>query len=173
MNLSRKRRKELKRLRAEAEQLLLEQREVMGRAGVVLAEASRQARKLSNEQLAPRVRDAVDTARPMIDRGFFAARTAFGNLRRAAAPAVSSALVSTVRALDAIDDPRAKQASSALLSYGRKTGLAPKPKSRAGLVVGAVLATLAAVGVGYSLYQTYRSDDELWISGDEDPNLPS
>ncbi len=170
MQLSRKRRKELKQLRSVAEDVLQDQKVVLGRAGAVLQEASRQAKMLSDEQLAPRVRSAVDAARPTIDRGVFAARAAAGNVRRVAAPVVTGALMSTVRALDALEDDRARTASRSLMNFGQRTGLVATPRRRSGgLVVGLVLGAIAVLGVGYALWQTFRADDELWIAGDENP----
>lgn len=170
MKLSRKRRRELKRLRAVAEDVLQDQRVVLGRAGAVLHEASRQARHLSDEHVAPRVQDALTNARPVVDRGFYAARNAISNLRRVSAPVVTGALVNTIRALDAVDDDRARQASRSLRTFGERTGIVAKPKrGGAGAVVGVILVALAAIGVGYALWQTFRADDELWIAGEDQP----
>ena len=168
MKLSRKRRRELKQLKAVAEDVLNDQRVVLGRAGVVLQEASRQAKALSDEHVAPRVNDALAGARPTVDRGLLAARSAANTIRRVSAPIVTGALMSTVRALDSVDDDRARRASSSLLGFGQRTGIVEVPRRRrAGTIVGIILGTLAALGVGYALWQTFRADDELWIAGDD------
>ena len=168
MNLSRKRRRELKQLRSVAEDVLHDQRVVLGRAGVVLQEASRQAKALSDEHLAPRVNDALANARPVLDSGVFAARSAANTIRRVSAPIVTGALMSTVRALDAVDDDRARRASSSLLGFGQRAGIVEKPRRRrGGTVFGVIVGVLAALGIGYALWQTFRADDELWIAGDE------
>lgn len=168
MSLSRKRKRELKQLRSVAEDVLQDQRVVLGRAGVVLQEASRQARLLSDEQIAPRVQDALHNARPAVDRGVVAARNAVSNIRRVSAPVVTGALLSTVRALDAVNDDRARSASRSLLSLGQRGGFIEAPKRRGGgSIVGVAVAILAVVGIGYALWQTFRADDELWIAGDE------
>ena len=166
MNLSRKRQRELNRLRAAAEEVLYEQKEVMGRAGTVLQEASRQAKLLSDEHVAPRVQDALNNARPVLNRGVWATRNALSSLRRVTAPVVTGALVSTIRALDSLDDDRARVASKSLSSFGQRSGIIEKPRRRAGSVVGTVLAVAAVVGVGYALWQTFRADDELWVAGE-------
>lgn len=169
MSLSRKRKRELKKLRAVAEDVLQDQRVVLGRAGAILQEASRQARLLSDEQVAPRVQDALNSARPAVDRGVVAARNAVSNIRRVSGPVVTGALLSTVRALDAVNDDRAHQASRSLLGFGQRAGFIETPKRRSGgAIVGITLAILAAAGVGYALWQTFRADDELWIAEDRD-----
>jgi hypothetical protein len=104
MSLSRKNRRELKRLRAQAEDLLDQQRIVLGHAGSVLQEAGRQAKNLSNEYVAPRVNDAIDEMRPAIDRGVVAARRAADQVRRVAAPIVATALANTVRTLEQMEN---------------------------------------------------------------------
>jgi len=168
MKLSRKRRRELKKLRAVAEDVLQDQRVVLGRAGAVLNEASRQARSLSNEHVAPRVHEALAGTRPVVDRSMLAARNAVNSIRRVSAPIVAGALVNTVRALDSIDDDRARNASRSLLGFGQQAGLIEPPRRRrGGAVVGIILGTLAAIGVGYALWQTFRADDELWIAEEE------
>ena len=169
MKLSRKRRRELKQLRSVAEDVLHDQKVVLGRAGAVLNEASRQARMLSDEHVAPRIQSALLSARPVLDRGVLATRNALSSIRRVSAPVVTGALMNTVRALDAIDDDRAHQASRSLLGFGQRTGLVPVPKrKRGGAVFGVVLSVLAALGVGYALYQTFRADDELWVAEDDE-----
>ena len=76
--------------------------------------------------------------------------------------------MSTVRALDAVDDDRARRASSSLLGFGQRAGIVEKPRRRrGGAVFGIIIGTLAALGIGYALWQTFRADDELWIAGDE------
>jgi hypothetical protein len=168
MKLSRKRRRELKKLRSVAEDVLQDQRVVLGRAGAVLNEASRQARYLSNEHVAPRVQDVLAGTRPVVDRGMLAARNAVTSIRRVSAPVVTGALVNTVRALDSIDDDRARVASRSLLGFGQRAGLIETPRRRrGGTVVGIILGTLAAIGVGYALWQTFRADDELWVAEDD------
>jgi hypothetical protein len=40
-------------------------------------------------------------------------------------------------------------------------------KAPVGGIVAIVFGVVAAVGVGYALWQTLRADDELWIADDE------
>lgn len=166
MKLSRKRRRELRHLRADAQQLLDQQMLVLGNANTVLRHAGHQARQLSDEHLAPRVDEVVDRARPVVNRGVASARRAATTVKRVTAPFVASALANTIRTLDEIDSPHA---AAQVRGFGERTGyLAPaKKKRRVGgaLALGAGIA--AAVGVGYALWQAFRTDDELWIAPDE------
>lgn len=162
MALSRKRRRELRKLRSHANDLLDAQRVVLGRAGDVLNEAGTQARHLSDEHLAPRVDAAADNLRPYVDSGVESARRAGKRVRKVSAPFVAAALVSTVRALDRLENP---DAAKQVRKFGERTGYLKKSKGRrAGGVIGIILGAAAAVGVGYALWQAFRSDDELWVS---------
>lgn len=163
MKLSRKRRRELRHLRHDAQELLDQQRVVLGRAGDVLHQAGRQAKQLSDEHLAPRVEDAVEAVRPTVDRGVARARGAAKQVRVFTAPFVTKALTRTIRALDDIEGYEAAQQ---VRNLGERTGYlkAAKKKGRAGKIIGAGLGITAAVGVGYALWQAFRTDDELWVA---------
>lgn len=163
MSLTRKNRRELRRLRNHAQDVLDEQRIVLGHAGEVLQAAGSQARRLSDEHLAPRVNEAMTAVRPQVDRGILAARRASEQVRRATAPLVAGALASTVRTLEQLENAEgAKQ----VRRFGEKRGLlAPQKKKRgAGGFIALGLGIAAAVGVGYTLWQAFRSDDELWVA---------
>ena len=166
MSLSRKNRRELKRLRSQAEDLLDQQRVVLSHAGSVLQEAGRQAKVLGNEYVTPRVVEAVETVRPTVDRGVNAARRAADQVRRATAPAVTTALTKTVRALEQLEN---KDAAKQIEKFAVQRGLiaAPKKKSNVGGIVAISLGVVAAVGAGYALWQAFRTDDELWVSPEE------
>lgn len=166
MSLSRKRRRDLKKLRSQAEELLDQQRLVLGHAGSVLHEAGRQAKHLSDEHVAPRVTEAVDTVRPTVDRGVLAARRAAHQVRLVTAPVVAAALAKTVRTLEKLENP---QAATQLRHFGEQRGLlaAPKKKSRVGGFIALGLGVAAAAGAGYALWQAFRSDDELWVAPED------
>lgn len=165
MSLSRKRRRELKRLRHEAEVLLDQQRVVLGHAGSVLQEAGRQARHLGDEYVAPRISDALETARPTIDRGVFAARRAADQVRRVATPMVAVALANAVRSLEHMEN---QDAAKQLRKFGERKGLLKRKKRiGAGGIVAISLGVAAAAGVGYAVWQAFRTDDELWVAPDE------
>ncbi|MFC4224377.1 DNA/RNA helicase [Lysinibacter cavernae] len=169
MSLSRKRKRELKKLKSYAEDVLNDQKIVLDRAKDVMLEAGVQAKHLSDEYVAPKVNEAYDTVRPTVDRGVRSARQAAETIRRTAAPAVTAALISAVNALEAADSPRARRASDSLVKLGDRAGLKVKqPKRRsAGSFFAIGLGVAAAVGVGYALWQTFRADDELWIAADD------
>ncbi|NLA65815.1 MAG: DNA/RNA helicase [Leucobacter sp.] len=166
MSLSRKRRRELNKLRSQAENLLDEQREILGHAGVLAQEGVRQAKHLGNEYVVPRVNEAIDGVRPTIDRGVSAARRAGDQARLFVAPILATALASTVRGLERIDN---QDAARQVRAFGVQQGLLQPAKKKFGigrvLAIGAGVA--AAVAVGYTLWQAFRTDDELWVAPDE------
>lgn len=162
MNLSRKRRRELRRLRNEAQELLDQQRVVLGHAGDVIHQAGHQAKRLSDEHLAPRVDETLEAVRPTIDRGVASARRAADNVRRISAPFVASALARTIRTLDELDS---HDAAKQVRGFGERSGyLKPEKKKGAGGIIALVFGVIAAAGVGYALWQAFRTDDDLWVA---------
>lgn len=164
MNLSRKRRRELRHLRSDAQELLDQQMIVLGNAGAVARQAGHQARLLSDEYVVPRVDETVERIRPTVDRGVASARRAANTVKRVTAPVVATALANTIRALDEIESPAAKQ----VRGFGERAGyIAPaKKKSNAAGIVALGLGVAAAAGVCYALWQAFRTDDELWVAPD-------
>ncbi|GAA3595669.1 hypothetical protein GCM10022198_19410 [Klugiella xanthotipulae] len=171
MSLSRKRKRELKKLKSYAEDVLHDQKIVLDRAKDVLLEAGVQAKHLSDEYVAPRVNDACENVRPTVERGIRSAKQAANSVRRTAAPAVTAALITAVNALDAADNPGARRASESIVRLGTKTGFPvkqqKKKKRSAGGVIALILGAVAAVGVAAALWQTFRADDELWIAAED------
>ncbi|WP_125100121.1 DNA/RNA helicase [Leucobacter chromiireducens] len=163
MKLSRKRRRELRSLRGDAQELLDQQRVVLSHAGDVLSQAGQQAKLLSDEHLVPRIDGAIEAARPTVDRGVASARRAADNVRRVTTPIVANALARTIRTLDQLDNG---EAAAQVRGFGERAGyLAPqKKKRRVGGFVALGLGVAAAVGVGYALWQAFRTDDELWVA---------
>lgn len=166
MELSRRSRRELRRLKKDAQDLLDEQRIVLSHAAGVAQAAGKEAKRLSDLHVAPTVNEAVDAVRPTISRGLDAARRAAGNVRRATAPFVTNALVSTINKLDELENADAARQVRAL---GVRSGyLEPeKKKGRGGRVFAIVLGSAAAIGVGYALWQAFRTDDDLWVAPEE------
>ncbi len=166
MELSRKQKRELKKLRQQASSVLEEQREVLSHAGVLAQQAGQQAKQFSDTYIAPRVDDAFDNVRPTIDRGVTAARRAGTQARLFIAPVLAAALASTVRGLDRIES---HDAARQVQSFGVQQGLLQPAKKKGGfgrvLAIGAGVA--AAAAVGYTLWQAFRSDDELWVSPED------
>jgi hypothetical protein len=170
MALSRKREKELKRLREAANILWADQREVLEHASIVAREASRQAGNLGREEVAPRVRDAIDNhVRPGID-------SARAKLSHDLMPGVSSAMASALAVLELAKDPRVREVLSRASKAGSQIVSPPvAPVKNSGGPVRFILMGLGlvtAIGVAYAAWQTLRADDELWVS-DEPEELPA
>ena len=177
VGLSRKRQKELKRLRGSASELWDEQKEVLDRASHVVREASRQVASLSREEVAPRVRDAVDNhLRPGVASGVAATRSAAGSTREKfvedVLPAVTSALSSALAVIEATKNPQVREALSRVGKAGAKAGSKVVPaaakSSGPGRYILIGVGLVAAAGLAYAAWQTLRADDELWVSDESD-----
>jgi hypothetical protein len=178
MTLSRKREKELKRLREAASDLWDDQREILEHATKVVREASRQAGYLGREEVAPRVKDAIDNrVRPGIATGLAATRTVAEGARERLShdllPGVASALSSALAVLEIAKDPRVREAlgkaSKAGTQLASRAGAVPTRKSSGvGRYILVGIGVVAAVGVAYAAWQTLRADDELWVSDEPD-----
>lgn len=179
MALSRKRQKELNKLKRSAEELWDEQREALEHASVVLKDARRQAANYAREQVAPRARDTYESRfLPAVASGVAASRHAAS---RASArfsddllPALSGAIGSALAMVDVAKDPRFRsvltQASSAASSVGRRVPFVEPPKkSGPGKYILMALGSVALIGVAYAAWQTLRADDDLWIEDLGDP----
>lgn len=166
MNLSRKRRKELRNLRGNAQELLEHQRVVLSHAGDVLNQAGRQAKLLSDEHIAPRVDETIEAVRPTVDRSVARARRAADNVRRVTTPLVANALARTIQTLDQMDSG---DAASQVRGFGERAGyLKPvKKKRNVGGAIALGVGIVAALGVGFALVQAFRTDDELWVAPED------
>jgi hypothetical protein len=162
MSLTRKRRKALTKLRGTAEDLWLEQQDIIDRANQVVREAAGHAGALTREEVAPRVRGAVESIGPVIGRNVVGARIAAQEVRNRFAsdvlPAVGDALGSAATVLHVANNPQVR-------SVIAKTQ--PKRSAPVGAYVAIGVGVVAAIGLGYALWQTLRADDELWIAEDE------
>ncbi|UIP57164.1 hypothetical protein [Agromyces marinus] len=166
MSLSRKRRKELKRLRSTAEELWGDQRDVLDRSSSVAREASRQLNLLAREEVVPRVRTGYDSyVRPGMDQARTFARNAGSQVERT----LGSALGSVLSIGDIANDTRVRRAV-------QRVAPSALPPEKKGAGVGTYLAIgagiVAAAGVAYAVWQTFRADDELWVAED-DQDAPS
>jgi len=178
MALSRKREKELKRLREAASDLWDDQKDILEHATKVIREASRQAGHVGREEVAPRVRDAIDNrVRPGIASGITSARNAADSAREKLShdllPGVASALSSAIAVLEIAKDPRVREAlgkaSKAGTTLASRVGVVPAKKSAGpGRYILIGIGVVAAVGVAYAAWQTLRADDELWVSDEPD-----
>lgn len=174
MSLTRKRKKELRKLQHQAETLWEAQQAVLGQAGKVAREAGRQVGHFSREEVAPAVRQGVDTT-VNASRKFYNGRVI---------PAAGAVVGSALSVWDAANEKRenlaagrgfgdidvkklSKKAEAARKKFAKKYTVAePKKKVGAGGVIAIILGVAAAVGVVYAAWQTLRADDELWVADD-------
>ncbi len=171
MSLSRKRQRELDRLKRQAEDLWEEQQEVLDRATALAREARRQAGNYAREEIQPRVRTAYETGAGSVRGVALSARERFvGDV----VPAVTGAAASALAAIEVVRDKQLRQAIANAGRFGnelgQKVGLvkpAPAPIVVAKssplpwILVG--VGVVAAAAVGYAVWQTLRADDDLWV----------
>lgn len=163
MALSRKRQRELKRLKRDAARLWDEQREAIDHATVVLQDARRQAANYAREEVRPRIEEGIASAR----RTASSARERFVD---DVLPAISSTIGSALAALEAAKDPRVREVARKVSRAGQKRGVVAVPaKSGPGKYILIGLGVVAVAGVAYAAWQTLRADDELWIEDLGDP----
>jgi len=171
MALSRKRQKELRKLKRSADELWEEQREALDHATRVLREATRQANALAREEVAPRVTSVyTDHVQPAVATGIAGARTAGSVVKERVVsdvlPALSGAVGSAIAVIEAVRDPRVRDVvRSAARTGGKVVKAAPAPKRGMGpggyILLG--LGVVAVAGVAYAAWQTLRADEDLWI----------
>jgi hypothetical protein len=181
MALSRRRRKELKRLKGSAESLWADQQVLIERATDVLKQAKVQAGHLTEEEVLPRVKTAADSVSPAISKNVAAVKAATDTARDRfssdVVPALASTLGSAVAVLQVARDPElAKKRAKKLKKNVSKNlaSFAPQKKKsgpNAGAIVLISLGAVAAIGVAYAVWQTFRADDELWIADEEPDSL--
>jgi hypothetical protein len=170
MELSRKRRKELKKLRAAAYEIIENQRVLLGQAGDVARKAGHHAAEIGRENVAPAVRDAYENrVVPGVSAVAEGARDKINDV----APSISSALASAIAVLEVAKDPRVrealKRANSAGTQLGKKVGIVPsKPTPGPGRYILLGVGLVVAAGVAYAAWQTLRADDELWVADEDD-----
>lgn len=174
MGLSRKRQRELNRLKRTTNELWDDQKEVLEQAASVLQEARRQLANVSREEIAPRVRETYESRiRPGVESGIAGGRrladSARSRITRDVLPAVSSALGTALATLEVAKDPRIREVVKRVRSASSKAVVVPA-KSSSGfgryLVIGVGIVALA--GVAYAAWQTLRADDELWVTDDDE-----
>lgn len=163
MSLSRKRRKELKRLQSSAEDLWGNQQIVLEHANAVAREASRQLGHLTREEVVPRVRTGYESyVRPTVARAGQAAKVAGEGVEQG----LGNVLGSILSIGDIANDARVRRAVERVSP--RAVAVVEKKQGRS---VGTYLAIgagiVAAAGVAYAVWQTFRADDELWVADDE------
>lgn len=180
MSLTRKRKKELKALRKSAEQLWSQQQELLAQANVLAARAKRQAVHYTREEIAPRVRKsyehyvlpAAESAKDTVGHYADAARD---RLVHDVIPAVGGAFGTAMSVVDQARAARAKALVQQSLSRAKNSSQLGTTRSRGGFgkAVAITLGTAAVLGVAYAVWQTFRSDDELWVSDEHHEVSPS
>lgn len=158
MSLTRKRKKELRRLQNDATELWEHQQELVGHAAGIAREASRQLGNVGREQVLPVVQDAYRrNVAPAVDRGVKIGRHVVDDK---VVPLVGGVVGS---ALSAWDVANAKRQGLTVVN-----GRIAKKKQGPGIgsVIAIVLGAAAAAGVLYAAWQALRADDELWVADD-------
>ncbi len=178
MALSRKRRKELNRLKSQAEDLWEDQKDLLDHATKVVRDASRQAANYAREEVGPRVRDTYeDRVRPAFESGVSSARSAARDagkrLSHDVLPAMTGALGTALAALEVAKNREVREAisraSRGATSVGQRLGIIEKPKPGPGRYILIGIGVVAAIGVAYAAWQTLRADDELWVDDEATP----
>jgi len=184
VSLSRKSKKELRKLQKHAAKVWESQQVLLGESGKVAREAGHQIARYSKEDLVPAVQDGYGKyAAPYVDKS-----VKFSNrlLSDKVVPAAGAVVGGAMSVWDAAHDTRdrlakgkgfgeldTKKYAKRAEKYGKKTTkrLAAKlPKQSSGIgaggVIAIVLGVVAAAGVAYAAWQTLRADDELWVADD-------
>ena len=167
LSLSRKQKKELKKLQQSAAELWEAQQVVASGAADVAKKAGRQLETFGRKQVAPTVEEKyheylepyVDRARPYVEQGV---KTSKRFIDHSVVPVAGTVVGKALSAWDVANDTRLKLAR-------KRAGLPEitrKKKSNAGPVVAIVLGSAAAAGVLFAAWQTLRADDELWVADD-------
>jgi hypothetical protein len=137
MGLTRKRQRELTRLKEHAEDLWGDQKDVLDHASKVVREARRQAANYAREEVTPKVRDSIDhTVKPAVATSVAATKTAVSTTKERITddfvPAVTSALGSALAVIEVAKDEKLREAFKAVSDASDKVG---KKVSDAGDVV--------------------------------------
>lgn len=177
MGLSRKRERELKKLKHSASELWEDQREVLEHASKVVREAGKQVGYLGKEQVVPRVRGTIDQRiRPTVASGVASTRhiadTAREKISGEVLPSVASAIASALAVIEVAKDAKVKEVNRQLAKAGKKASQAgrrfgvvkPEPKRGPGRYILLALGAIGAAGVAYAAWQTLREDEDLWVS---------
>jgi hypothetical protein len=119
----------------------------------------------------------AETLVPAVTTAAAAAATLAGTAR-AALPGGGAAKEPAVAAKKVKDSSKnAAKVAAAVAAAKAVSKAAPKSSPSkggigAGGVLGLVVASIAAAGIGYAVWQTLRADDDLWVADDE-PDLPA
>ena len=166
MSLSRKRRKELGRLRKSADELWNHQQDVLDHANSVAREAGRQAGNLTREEVVPRVREGYQTyVRPGVDATQHLADGVRKRFVGDVLPGIGNAIGTVMSVGDIANDARVRAALNRVRF--QKPVVVEKKGPGAGTYIAVGVGLVAVAGVAYAVWQTFRADDELWVADDE------
>jgi hypothetical protein len=183
IEIPRKRRKQIKKLKGQTASLLGEQRKVLEHANAILAEARANAADTARKDIAPRVQNAIDNGiRPAVATGVHAATSAAQNASHRFQTEVVPGLVATAGSVlsvgDLAKDPRVKKIVKNAQKKGKQAKKAAEKyvpagaKQKKGIGFGGValiiVGVVAVAGAAYAAYQTLRADDDLWVADDAD-----
>lgn len=183
MSLSRKRKKQLRKLQKDANALWESQQVILGQAGDVAREAGRQLGNYSREHVVPTVQHGYEKyAAPYVQQGL---KTSARVYNHRVAPAAGAVIGSALSVWDAANEKRESLAAGRGFGsidvakmqkkaekYGKSAAkkLTVHEPAKKGMGAGGVLAIIfgiaAAAGVLYAAWQTLRADDELWVADD-------
>lgn len=187
-SLSRKRKKELRRLQDHATKLWESQQVIVGEAASVAREAGRQLGNYGKEQVVPSVQQTYGRyAAPYVDKSVKYTKHVLGDR---VVPAAGAVVGSALSVWDAANDTRSRLAAGKGIGgfdtkalsknadrytqdvtkkLGQRLGVFEPPKKPgigAGGIIAIILGVAAAAGVLYAAWQTLRADDELWVADD-------
>jgi hypothetical protein len=185
VSLSRKRKKQLRKLQKQANTLWESQQVLMGEAAKVARDAGHQLGNYNREHVKPAVQNTYEQyAAPYVDKSVRATRKVYNG---ALIPAAGAVVGGALSVWDAANDTRGRLAhgrgvdldlssvKKKAAKYGKKAtkkiqsrASLPEPKKKrgAGGVIALILGVAAAAGVLYAAWQTLRADDELWVADD-------
>ncbi|REJ08727.1 DNA helicase [Microbacterium bovistercoris] len=157
MNLSRKRKKELRRLQDDANKLWESQQVLVGQAADVAREAGRQLGNFNREQVVPVVQDTYNRkVAPVVDQSVRFGRHVVDDK---VVPIVGGVVGTALSAWDVANAKRQGVARHAVI-------VPEKSGPGLGRVIAIILGVAAAVGVIAAAWQALRADDELWVADD-------
>lgn len=169
LELTRKRAKEIKKLRKKADKLWAEQRVVSNHASEIARQARDQARAYGNESLRP-------AAERVLHRGADVGRDRLSRATKgwnsAVVPALATGLGSFAAMAQVAKDDRVKGAIDNVRRYATVPEVAPVKQQQSGpnafqwILIG--VGAVAVASAAYAAWQTLRADDDLWIPDAED-----
>ncbi|UNK70870.1 DNA helicase [Microbacterium sp. H1-D42] len=160
MNVSRKRKKELRQLQNDAGRLWESQQVLVGQASDIAREAGRQLGNFNREQVVPAVQESYERhVAPTVNRGMKVGKQV---VDERVVPIVGGVVGTALTAWDVANRKRQNYTGG-----GRAVVVEPQKKGMGlGSVIALVLGVAAAVGVVVAAWQALRADDELWVADD-------